>query len=100
MEHRMKWRRHGNGRIVIDPIKVRNGDKIKWDAGNTDQPLALFFPDGKLFGTHQIIVHPGKPKTTAIRMREKTWAIYPYAAYFVEFQRFGEGSTPIIVVTP
>lgn len=100
MVHRMKWIRRKNGEISIAPIEAKAGDTIMWDARKTTQPLALFFTDRRLFGTHQIIVSAGETKTTRIRVKEKTWAIYTYAAYFVEDGRFGEGSTPIIIVRP
>ena len=96
--HLMRWRRVG-GKIKVSKIFVRRGDSIEWDARRTKKPMALFFLDHSLFGTHQIIVKGRKSKKSRISLRQRL-GTYHYAVFFVQFGKFGEGSSPIIIVQP
>jgi len=102
MVHRISWKRSGRGRIVVGKVEVRCGDSVKWNASRTEKPIALFFPDIRLFGKHQDVVLPGRTKTLRVLASARTdiLTVYPYAIYYVEWGRFGEGSSPIIIVKP
>ena len=64
------------------------------------ESVQFFFPDIRLFGIHQDFVLPGRTKTKRVRARNDVLTVYPYAVYFTEWGRFGEGSSPIIIVKP
>jgi hypothetical protein len=98
--HRATWKRLRDGRIRVEPIQVRHGDSIIWKAKGSHKPIALFFPDRNLFGSHEDFVLPGRTKTKKVRAHVDVLTVYPYAMYFVEWHRFGQGSSPIIIVKP
>jgi hypothetical protein len=98
MRHHAHWKRMRDGRISVYPVVAKRGDTIVWDGRGTREPIALFFPDRRLFGTHQIFVRPGRTKTREVRVLNDVLTVYPYAIFFVQWGRFGEGSSPIIIV--
>lgn len=100
MTRTVEWRRLRNGKILVEEVKVRPGDSVAWNTKGTSKPIGLFFPDARLFGTHQDFVLPGRTKTKKVLTcaRSNAQTVYPYAIYFVEWGRFGEGSSPIIIV--
>jgi hypothetical protein len=98
--HRVSWKRLSDGRIIVKPVVAKRGDPIVWKAKGTEKPIALFFPDRNLLGSHQDFVLPGRTKTKNIRAHNDVLTVYPYAIYFEEWHRFGEGSSPIIIVKP
>ncbi len=101
--HILNWTvTHKKNRAVvkIDPQIVGTGDDIVMDPKATTAPIALFFSDASLTGQHQYVVQPGKPLKIKVLAQKSQWALYTYAAYYVEYGTFAEGSSPIIIVKP
>ena len=85
--------------LADSALTLKIGDTVVW-RNDGAETVALFFPDSRLFGRHQMKVKARNMVRARVQRTAPVLTVCPYAAFFTRKERYAEGSSPIIIVQP